>query len=407
MESNKHDIENIPYKEKSFCVLPWIHLATHPIGTVTPCCITDMENDMSTAKKDGFNMFLNKDKLEDIANSGLFKDIRKQMMKGEYPSACKTCYFYEKSQVYSKRMESNLKFKEHIEACFDNTLEDGTLKQVDYRYIELRLGTVCNLKCVTCNPFSSNRWNEDVSAFKDTEFEKSYFKCDIRTEWYRDTNFYDELLTKCEYLEEVWINGGEPTLIREHGYFLQKLIELGKAKDINLHYSINMTSIPDDFIKIWKQFKQVRLHLSIDDLEERNDYIRYGSKWDVIFSNFKKILKYKNIFTLEVCQTVSILNVMNIDNFKKFCLDHEITVAHNYVHHPALHHVAVLPAHLKKKLLNSIQYLRPDEKKRLVAELEQQPLENTFQKFQEFTKLLDIKRNIKIHDYLEEWKTLI
>jgi hypothetical protein len=407
VESNKHDIENIPYKEKSFCVLPWIHLATHPIGTVTPCCITDMENDMSTAKKDGFNMFLNKDKLEDIANSGLFKDIRKQMMKGEYPSACKTCYFYEKSQVYSKRMESNLKFKEHIEACFDNTLEDGTLKQVDYRYIELRLGTVCNLKCVTCNPFSSNRWNEDVSAFKDTEFEKSYFKCDIRTEWYRDTNFYDELLTKCEYLEEVWINGGEPTLIREHGYFLQKLIELGKAKDINLHYSINMTSIPDDFIKIWKQFKQVRLHLSIDDLEERNDYIRYGSKWDVIFSNFKKILKYKNIFTLEVCQTVSILNVMNIDNFKKFCLDHEITVAHNYVHHPALHHVAVLPAHLKKKLLNSIQYLRPDEKKRLVAELEQQPLENTFQKFQEFTKLLDIKRNIKIHDYLEEWKTLI
>jgi hypothetical protein len=407
VESNKHDIENIPYKEKSFCVLPWIHLATHPIGTVTPCCITDMENDMSTAKKDGFNMFLNKDKLEDIANSDLFKDIRKQMMKGEYPSACKTCYFYEKSQVYSKRMESNLKFKEHIEACFNNTLEDGTLKQVDYRYIELRLGTVCNLKCVTCNPFSSNRWNEDVSAFKGTEFEKSYFKCDIRTEWYRDTKFYDELLTKCEYLEEVWINGGEPTLIREHGYFLQKLIELGKAKDVNLHYSINMTSIPDDFIKIWKQFKQVRLHLSIDDLEERNDYIRYGSKWDVIFSNFKKILEYKDTFTLEVCQTVSILNVMNIDNFKKFCLDHEITVAHNYVHHPALHHVAVLPAHLKKKLLNSIQYLRPDEKKRLVAELEQQPLENTFQKFQEFTKLLDIKRNIKIHDYLEEWKTLI
>ncbi len=40
-------------ESKSFCVLPFIHLATHPIGTVTPCCITDMENDMSTAKKDG------------------------------------------------------------------------------------------------------------------------------------------------------------------------------------------------------------------------------------------------------------------------------------------------------------------------------------------------------------------
>jgi hypothetical protein len=407
VESNKHDIENIPYKEKSFCVLPWIHLATHPIGTVTPCCITDMENDMSTAKKDGFNMFLNKDKLEDIANSDLFKDIRRQMMKGEYPSACKTCYFYEKSQVYSKRMESNLKFKEHIEACFNNTLEDGTLKKVDYRYIELRLGTVCNLKCVTCNPFSSNRWNEDVSAFKDTEFEKSYFKCDIRTEWYRDIKFYDELLTKCEYLEEVWINGGEPTLIREHGYFLQKLIEADKAKNINLHYSINMTSIPDDFIEIWKKFKHVRLHLSIDDLEERNDYIRYGSKWDVIYNNFKKILQYKDIFRLEVCQTVSLLNVMNIDNFKKFCLNHDVVVAHNYVHHPSFHHVSALPPSLKEKLLAEINYLRPDEKKRLITELEQIPPDSAFRKFQEFTKLLDIKRNIKIYNYLKEWNNLL
>ena len=36
-------------KNKSFCVLPWIHLATHPIGTVTPCCITDMKDGVSTA----------------------------------------------------------------------------------------------------------------------------------------------------------------------------------------------------------------------------------------------------------------------------------------------------------------------------------------------------------------------
>jgi len=390
-------------ESKSFCVLPFIHLATHPIGTVTPCCITDMENDMSTAKKDGLNMFLNKDSLEDIANSDVFKEVRRKMLKGEFPTECKTCYFYEQSQVYSKRMESNLKFKEHVEACFKNTLEDGTLTKVNYKYIELRLGTVCNLKCVTCNPFSSNRWNEDVSAFKGTEFEKSYFKCDIRTEWFRDTNFYDELLTKCDELEEVWINGGEPTLIKEHGYFLQRLIDTGKAKDVNLHYSINMTSIPDHFINLWKQFKHVRLHLSIDDLEERNDYIRYGSKWEVILANFKKILEYREVFRIEVCQTVSILNVMNIDNFKKFCLDYDVIVAHNYVHHPSFQHVSLLPAKLKEELLNNIQYLREDEKTRLIAELNKESTEKDFEKFVEFIKLLDIKRNINIKNYLQEW----
>ena len=260
---------------KSFCVLPFIHLATHPIGTVTPCCITDMENDMSTSKRNGFNLFLDKDKIEDIANSDNFKGVRSKMLSGEFPSECKTCYFYEKNKIYSKRMESNKKFSHLIKGAVDNTEKDGTLKDVNYKYIELRLGTVCNLKCVTCNPFSSNRWNEDVDAFKDTEFEKSYFKCDIRTEWFRSHTFYDELLTKCDGLEEVWINGGEPTLIKEHAYFLEKLIEDGRSKNVNLHYSINMWSIPDNFIEIWKQFKHVRLHLSIDDIGERNDYIRY------------------------------------------------------------------------------------------------------------------------------------
>lgn len=237
------------------------------------------------------------------------------MINGEFPSECKTCYFHEKNEIYSKRMESNLKFKHLIDGAKENTNDDGSLKELDYKYIELRLGTVCNLKCVTCNPFSSNRWNEDVKIFKDTEFEKNYFKCDIRTEWFRSERFYDELYDKSPNLEEIWINGGEPTMIREHGYFLKKLIENDRAKNINLHYSINLTSLPDEFINMWKNFKNVRLHLSIDDIGERNDYIRYGAKWNVIMENFEKILQYKDIFRLEVCQTVSCLNVYNIDNF--------------------------------------------------------------------------------------------
>lgn len=389
---------------KPFCVLPFIHLATHPIGTVTPCCITDMENDVSTAKKDGFNMFLNKDGLNDIANSNNFNNIRKKMLNGEFPSECKTCYLYEKDKVYSKRMESNKKFFHLIDSAKENTNEDGSLKKLNYKYIELRLGTVCNLKCVTCNPFSSNRWNEDVVVFKDTEFETNYFKCDIRTEWFRDINFYDNLLEHCDGLEEIWINGGEPTLIKEHAYFLQKLIDLGKSKEINLHYSINLTSIPDKFIKIWEQFKHVRLHLSIDDLEERNDYIRYGSNWSTIIENFEKVMKYRDIFRIEVCQTVSVLNVFNIDKFKEFFGKYNVIIAHNYVHHPTFLHVSTLPDTLKENLLSNIKHLREDEIIRLKSEINRTADPSEVEKFYSFIKLLDLKRNVKIGNYLEEWK---
>lgn len=397
-------MNNSEFDGKSFCTLPFIHLATHPIGTSTPCCITDMNDDMSTAKNGEFNLFLDKDSLFDITNSENFNTIRKKMINGEFPSECKTCYFHEKNNVYSKRMESNLKFKHLIDHSYANTNEDGSLKNLDYRYIELRLGTVCNLKCVTCNPFSSNRWNEDVKVFKGTEFEKNYFKCDIRTEWFRSTKFYDELYERCSLLEEIWINGGEPTLIREHGYFLQKLIDSGRSKNINLHYSINMTNIPDDFINIWKQFKNVRLHLSIDDLDERNDYIRTGSKWENIYTNFLKIIKYKHIFKIEVCQTVSCLNVSNIDKFKEFTNKHNLIVAHNYVHHPSFHHVSIIPNDMKVEILNNIQYLDNFEKERLKTELYAHPIEDGFNKFINFMKLLDSKRNIFIGDYLPEWK---
>jgi organic radical activating enzyme len=397
-------MNNSEFDGKPFCILPFIHLATHPIGTVTPCCITDMTDDMSTAKRNNFNLFLDKDKLDDISNSENFKNVRKQMLSGEFPSECKTCYFYEKNNVYSKRMESNLKFKHLFEHSLSNTNADGTLKKLDYRYIELRLGAVCNLKCVTCNPFSSNRWNEDVSVFKNTEFEKNYFKCDIRTEWFRSTKFYDELYEKSEHLEEIWINGGEPTLIKEHGYFLQKLIDSGRSKDIDLHYSINMTQIPDSFINIWKQFKNVRLHLSIDDLEERNDYIRSGSNWKTIFDNFLKIIKYKNIFRIEICQTVSCLNVYNIDKFKEFAKKYDIVIAHNYVHHPSFQHVSIIPDEMKNEIISNIQHLNEYELERLKTELFSESYKEEISKFKSFISLLDAKRNVFIGDYLSEWK---
>lgn len=403
METNiTQNMEN----NKSFCILPFIHLATHPIGTVTPCCITDMVNDMSTSKKDGSNLFLGKDTLDDISNSDNFKEIRRKLLNNEFPLECKTCHFYDKNGIGSKRIESNNKFQHLIEGAIKNTNEDGSIIKLNYKYIELRLGTTCNLKCTTCNPFSSSRWNQDVDVFKGTTFEKGYFKCDIKTDWYKNYSFYDDLLEHSEEIEEVWINGGEPTLIKEHSYFLQKLIERGIASNISLHYSLNLTDISDDFINLWKPFKSVRLQLSIDDLYERNDYIRYGSKWDIIFGNFLKIYEHKNEFSLEICQTISALNVYTIDKFKEFFEKYNLIIAHNYVHYPEHLHVSVIPSDMKVEILKNIKNLRIDEYNRLEAELNRETTEIQIDDFYSFNKLLDIKRNLNISDYLSEWKEI-
>ena len=398
------------YEKKSFCVLPWIHLATHPIGTVTPCCVTEMKNGASTAAQeddDRAHLFMTKDSLDSIANSKKFRTIRKEMMEGKTPSVCQKCYKYEQGGVESKRIESNKLFEKYIEQCFPNTNPDGTLKKVNYNYIELRLGTVCNLKCTTCNPFSSNRWHQDIKFYKGTEFEKDYFKNDIKTEWFRDYNFYDELYSKCRDIQEIWINGGEPTLIKEHGYFLQKFIDDGSCKNIDLHYSLNCTQMPDHFIELWKNFRKVRLQLSIDDLRERNYYVRYPSDWDTIMKYYHKILKYRDVFRLEVCQTVSALNVFNIDTFKKWTLDDNMVVSHNYVHYPDHLHVSLIPETMKHHILDNIQYMRDDEVKRLKIELFREHTEKDVQRFHSFIKLNDRGRKLKIHDYLPEFDGVI
>lgn len=392
-------------EEKSFCVLPWIHLATHPIGTVTPCCISDMTNNISTAVNEkNQQLFLSKNKLEEITNSTRFKEIRRQMLNGEQPFVCRRCYEYDENGLLSKRIESNRKFPNLVDECIKNTNPNGSLKVVNYKYVELRLGTVCNLKCVTCNPFSSNRWNQDLEVFKGTEFERDYFRNDIKTEWYRDYDFYDELYIKCDDLKEVWINGGEPTLIKEHGYFLNKFVEDGRSKNIDLHYSLNCTQFPDHFIELWKNFKNVRIHLSIDDLEERNYYVRFPSDWNQIFSSFEKIIKYKDVFNLEVCQTLSALNVYNIDNFKKWVNSYNLIIAHNFVHYPDHLHVSLIPDQMKEDIKKNMLNLAPHEKERLLIELDKPKDVVKENKFYSFIKLLDKQRNVNITDYLKEWE---
>jgi hypothetical protein len=86
------------------------------------------------------------------------------------------------------------------------------------------------------------------------------------------------------------------------------------------------------------------------------------------------------------------------------CLEHDIIVAHNYVNHPGFQHVSVIPSEMKDEIINNINYLRPDEKNRLIAELTKENDPDDLDKFIKFTYILDNKRGVKITNILHEWK---
>jgi len=173
---------------------------------------------------------------------------------------------------------------------------------------------------------------------------------------------------------------------------------MGKSKNINLLYSINLTIISDKIIELWGKFKSVELNVSIDDLGVRNDYIRFPSKFEVIEDNLNKLVgKGLNI---KIVQTISVLNVHNVVNFYNHYTEKGFKIEHNYVNWPEYLHASLLP----DKLINEIEvHQLPDDKSnRLLNELSKD-YRIFNDDFIEYIKSIDKIRNVNIGNYLKEF----
>ena len=102
---------------KTLCVLPWMHLATHPNGGASLCCRSNHNDAISWAKKQGTNSLvtLDDDSLEDIINSPKFIKVRQDMIDGRRPIECEGCWRDEDSGLESKRQYENKRWAHIID----------------------------------------------------------------------------------------------------------------------------------------------------------------------------------------------------------------------------------------------------------------------------------------------------
>jgi len=359
----------------TYCPLPWVHLATHPMGHVTLCCESDMTNNASTARDiietiDGKHIngdikYLAKDTLIGITNSDYFNNVRKQMIAGEEPVACTRCFDRERKGLDSKRL---LEQREYPHYTFNTAIKNtcpstGELIKMDYRFVELRLGNICNVKCRTCNPASSNRIKTDYNKLQNSKWDgvdqiphyNGLEEFDFN--WCESEAFYDDLISSSVNLESMYINGGEPTLIKQHWRFLEKLVESGLSKQIKVWYSLNMTNIPDFAFDIWRAFKHVEIRASIDDIHERNTYIRYPTKWSDVLTSVDKCLINNDVVDFKILQTISAYNFMYINEFHKYwqtMTDVPISIAHNFVMYPDFMSPHALPNGVRNEIINML-----------------------------------------------------
>lgn len=380
------------------CSLPWTHLATHPHGGCTLCCVSDHRGGASRARdyeSDGHTVWLtlNRHPIERVMNSDYYKEVRQQMLAGEEPEACKRCYDDERAGLRSKRLEENSRYLDKIQDQIAKTGPDGTIP-VSFRFIELRLGNVCNLVCRTCNPASSSKWvKEHADLEKKFNWITQYGKVE-RGEWFELDTFWDELLEKSTDLERIYINGGEPTLVEKHFVYLEKLIERGLNKQVELWYNINLSQLPAKLLALWQQFKTVTVSCSIDDLRERNDYIRHGSEWRTVEKNLLQ-LKAMPWVNLSIVQTISAYSVLYLDEFYEYF--HNTMGIHvhlNWCYDPAFLAPWILPYDVKqralercRKVMQSWDYKNVEEHLNKIGDA------YALEKFKVYTAELDASRN--------------
>ena len=353
---------------KAFCVIPWVQMASKPIGTARVCCLmTNSKDSQQGAIRDenGRPYNLGRDDFDVIKNGDKSREVRLAMLQGIRHDDCQTCWIKEDAGASSKRIVSNRMYATefNLETARQHTDEQG---QTDWQpsYWDLRFGNLCNLKCVMCHPASSSQWYEDYVLLNGTtKFTDSGTRIDLKEvngrfrdggeyAWWDNPEFWSKLEAKIPYLKQVYLVGGEPMLIEPHYDFLQKVIDSGRAHEVTLEYDTNLTAIHQRALDLWRHFKHVWLRVSVDDYGDQFNYIRYPANWQAVSKNIEKLYdKFDNI-KFDFTVTWQVLSAYSTPILLEYLSQFENSNASvRILSNPGYFDVAILPKDVKQELI--------------------------------------------------------
>jgi MoaA/NifB/PqqE/SkfB family radical SAM enzyme len=377
-------MSNLP--SKTFCILPWIHLSTRPNGHMRVCCTANASSVGPTNDKvyggevgvlknaDGKPANLNHTDFLSSWNNDYMKNNRLQMLAGQEPPSCIKCYKEEREGHRSKRQWETEYWSKRVDVdqLVRDTAEDGSIPP-KISYIDMRFGTKCNLACVMCSPHDSSLWIP--------EWQKMYPKVQNETlkdtmqwgnkgqengasyNWHKNNpKFWEQLWEQVPHMKQLYFAGGEPLIIEEHYDILEECIRQGYAKDMEIRYNSNGVEWREDLFELWSHFKLVRFHYSVDAVGERNEYIRYPSKWTRTVEAFHQLdNETTDNVEITIACAVQALNIYYIPEFLRWKLEFGFKkinmwpfgaggVNYHFVYHPPHLNVKILPSWFKDEI---------------------------------------------------------
>ena len=248
---------------KPLCYAPWINLLRKNKKGYAPCCVSDRRQ---------FDSF------EEYQNSEWLNDIKKTMLKNEWPPACNYC---------KKKEEQNIESDRPMYDKYYNGM-NSDFETIDFPpYIDIRYSNTCNLKCRMCSPHSSSKIENEYE--KDPEsYEKYYgpFNQNQIIEGFDFTN---------KHIRKIKVLGGEPTVDIGLHKFLKNIIANNTVDKIS--FTTNGTNLNEHFMKILESVKLKDVTFSVDAVDKTYEYIRTNSKWDIVNKNIHQAFKEMDFST--------------------------------------------------------------------------------------------------------------
>jgi sulfatase maturation enzyme AslB (radical SAM superfamily) len=344
----------------TFCILPWTHLFADEMGVLYPCCF-GLDADTPNVDASGEpHVVYSADGVKKGWNSAFMRSIRKDMLTGKRPEACRLCFRYEDLDMVSYRQNANEDYADCFEQLAD--LDPEGWAAPEFRSVDLRLGNLCNLRCRMCSPKSSKALVSEWAHLLDID--RSRLDKFNHVDWFARQEFWELLEKHAPKVERFMFAGGEPLLVRQHFEFLERLIARGKSKRIHLSYITNATTLPAQIYDTWPQFRSVRLVISLDGFGAVNEFIRYPTKWDALHRNLVTLDERAdelNIREMGFNTTVQAYNVVSLPELFEYTFSFKRIKPYpdlSILNFPSCFSVQILPKEMKQRAADRLNEFR-------------------------------------------------
>lgn len=345
---------------------------------------------------------------KDIWLSQHRKELVDAHKNGVRHPACRNCWEREDAGIESTRQKSNKVFK------------DVQPLDEQPKVMIIKPGNLCNNACRSCNPHTSSMWYKtDYALNNQGKTFKEYLKFfDRHKTAYTNNSVLEERFRLWEDNIIFWdMYGGEPLIIPLFWKVLDRAVSSQTCSEKQFQLHTNGMVYNSGLVEKLSRFKESSIGFSIDAIGAKNDYIRYGSKWQDINENLIRYMddcaKYENV-SIKVRATITPWNLYhydeNYDYFKKL----GIVATGVWCDDKPWNDVRYLPQRVKEAILEKLNHYESNDKAWLskINEINKwlptepknyQALQHSFM---HFNQKIDKIRNEKFKDVFQEYSKL-